>query len=253
MGLLDIWKKIHDHYKGDPGKITLLTMFMLVLSELPMYFFTVLDILQLPSLYKYRLHYAHDVAGHLGSRVYPPLHVLKEALKVTEFNFLFAYLIPGYLAIKAANKLKIFIYDTEREVTWKRIFKETLAISLIADVMFYVVHRIVHRPGLYQFFHKKHHEYKFTIALAHHYMEFHEAFMFAFPQALPPLMLIPFWGRPHIVSMWMGMFFTQLSGILGHAGYNFFKLPHWLPFFRPAYHDLVSQLPTESCCLMATN
>lgn len=68
-------------------------------------------------------------------------------------------------------------------------------------------------------------------------MEFHEALLFAGPQALPPLMLIPFFGRMHILSMWCGMFFTQFGAILGHAGWNFASLPEWLPFFRPAFHD----------------
>lgn len=237
MPLPELWKKLHDHCKGDPGKLTLLTILMLVVSDLPLYAFTLLDILKLPSLYKYRLHYAKDVAGHLGNRVYPPLDVIKHAAKVGEFNFIFAYVIPGYLAIKAANKLKIFVYDTDREISWKRLIKETVMISLLADVCFYLVHRVVHRPGLYQFFHKKHHEFKYSMAMAHHYMEFHEALMFALPQALPPLMLIPFFGRMHLASMWLGMFFTQFGAILGHCGYNFYTPPSWLPFFRPAYHD----------------
>jgi len=235
--LLDLWKKIHDHYKGDPAKITLLTIVMLVVSDMPLYFFTLLDLLKLKSLYKYRLHYANEVSAHLGSRVYPPWEVVKETAKNAEFNFIFAYVIPGYLAIKAANKLKIFIYDTEREVSIKRIVKETIAISLLADVFFYLVHRVVHLPQYYQLFHKKHHEFKYSLALAHHYMEYHEALLFALPQALPPMLLLPFFGRMHIVSMWAGMFFTQFGAILGHAGWNFLQLPSWMPFFRPGYHD----------------
>jgi len=235
--IIELWKKIHDHYKGDPGKLTLLTIVMLVISDMPLYFFTFLDMLQIKSLYKYRLHYAKDVAGHLGNRVYPPWSVIKDAAKVGEFNFIFAYVIPGYLAIKAANKLKIFVYDTEREVSWKRLIKETVLISLLADVCFYLMHRVVHRPGLYQIFHKKHHEFKYSMAMAHHYMEYHEALLFALPQALPPIMLMPFFGRMHVLSMWLGMFFTQFGAILGHAGWNFVTLPSWFPFFRPQYHD----------------
>lgn len=235
--LLDLWKKIHDHYKGDPGKITLLTILMLVISDMPLYFFTLLDILKLPSLYKYRLHYATGVTEHLGSRVYPPMKAILHAAKNGEFNFIFGYVIPGYLMIKLANKLKIFVYDTDRELTWKRLIKETILISVLADFMFYGFHRVVHTPALYQIFHKKHHEYKYSMALAHHYMEYHEALLFALPQALPPIMLIPFFGRMHVMSMWCGMFFTQLGAIMGHAGYNFLTIPDWLPLFRPAYHD----------------
>ena len=69
-------------------------------------------------------------------------------------------------------------------------------------------------------------------------MEFHEALIFALPQALPPILLMPFFGRMHLMSMWMGMFFTQTGAILGHAGWHLFQIPDWLPFFRPSYHDL---------------
>ena len=132
---------------------------------------------------------------------------------------MFAYLIPGYLAIKAANALKIYIYDTDRELDYARLIKETILISFVADLCFYGLHRLVHLPDLYQIFHKKHHEFKYSMALAHHYMEFHEALVFALPQALPPLLLIPFFGRMHLMSMWCGMFVTQMGAILGHAGW----------------------------------
>ncbi|KAH9251797.1 hypothetical protein BASA81_010240 [Batrachochytrium salamandrivorans] len=209
---------------------------MLIISEGPLYFFTLLDLLQLKSLYKYRVHYSSEVSSHLGTRVYPPVEALVQALKVTEFNLLFAYLIPGSLGIAAANKLGIFVYDTDREVSWTRIIKEAFVITVVADSMFYWVHRMVHLPQFYQTFHKQHHEWKYSMALAHHYMTFKEALLFAGPQALPPLMLIPFMGKSHLVSMWVAFYFTQLCGMVGHAGYHL-PLPSWFPFFKASYHD----------------
>jgi len=163
--------------------------------------------------------------------------VIKATAKVAEFNFLFAYLIPGYLAIKAGNALGIYIYDADREVDYKRIIKETFLISVVADFCFYGLHRMVHMPQLYQTFHKMHHEFKYSMALAHHYMEYHEALVFALPQALPTILLMPFFGRMHLMSMWGGMFFTQMGAIFGHAGWYLFKLPDWFPVMRPGYHD----------------
>ena len=52
-----LYTRLFKYYKGDPGKLTLFTMFVLVLSEMPIYFFTLLDLLKLKSLWKYRLHY----------------------------------------------------------------------------------------------------------------------------------------------------------------------------------------------------
>ena len=80
--------------------------------------------------------------------MYPPWDVVKATAKVAEFNFLFAYALPGALMIHIANKLGIFVYDTEREITWKRLIKESIAISIVADLMFYAVHRVVHLDGV---------------------------------------------------------------------------------------------------------
>lgn len=150
-------------------------------------------------------------------------------------------MIPAAFFIKLGAKLGIFVYDTdedEKKVTWSRLIKETLMISVVADVLFYGLHRMMHTPRFYQAFHKKHHEFKYSIALAHHFMEFKEALVFALPQALPPLLL---WGltgqKMHITSMWVGVFFTQTAAILGHAGWQVPFLPSWLPFFQPSYHD----------------
>jgi sterol desaturase/sphingolipid hydroxylase (fatty acid hydroxylase superfamily) len=48
---------------------------------------------------------------------------------------------------------------------------EFLFCSFFGDVLFYVLHRAVHSKGLYQRLHKMHHEWIYTMALAHHYMD----------------------------------------------------------------------------------
>lgn len=236
MAIIALWQRLYDKLKGDKGKLTLMTIVFLIISEAPIYLFTLLDILQLKALYPYRVHYSAEAASHLGNRVYPPMSAIIKALKVTEFNFLFAYLIPGTLGIMAANKMNIHVYDTDREVSWKRIIKEAFLITVVADSMFYWVHRIVHLPQFYQSWHKLHHDWKLSIALAHHYMTFHEALVFALPQALPPLLLIPFIGKSHLVSMWVAFYFTQFCGMVGHAGYHM-PLPSWFPFLKASFHD----------------
>ena len=234
-----MYAKVHSYCGKDPGNTTLFTMAILVASEMPMHFFTLLDILQLKSLFKYRLHYDPSEASHLGVRKYPPLGLIWKAFKVSERNFLFAYLIPATAAILAANKLKIFVYETEEEgVNWKRILLESLAISVGADVFFYLLHRLVHQPSMYKDWHKMHHEFKYTIAYAHHWMTYKEALIFMFPQVAPPLIMWAITGRKtHILSMWIAFVFTQINGTLGHAGWRIPGLPRWFPFFQPAYHD----------------
>jgi len=244
---------------------------------------------------QYRLHYNSDVSGHLGNRVYPPWEVIKATAKVAEFNFLFAYLIPGYLAIKAANALGIYIYDADREVDYKRIIKETFLISIVADFCFYGVFFLLSlgapasgaspapdscccveltacnvRPapdgalaaavpevpqdaprvqvldgaraslcvvlliyarvddGLTAVARFARHGVRYRAyrpaSQSTDMHRYHEALVFALPQALPPILLMPFFGRMHLMSMWAGMFFTQMGAIFGHAGWYLFKV-----------------------------
>ena len=111
-------------------------------------------------------------------------------------------------------------------------------ISILSDILFYLLHRLMHTPKMYIPFHKKHHEFKYSIALVHHYMEYKEALVFALPQALPPLIFMLIRGEKiHILSMWCAFVFTQINAILGHASYKV-PIPSWFPFFQPSYHDL---------------
>jgi sterol desaturase/sphingolipid hydroxylase (fatty acid hydroxylase superfamily) len=239
--LNSLYKKLHDTMKGDKGNITLLTVAVLCLSEIPMLTFTLLDILKLKSVFPYRLHYDPDHASHLGQRKYPPLDLILQTAKVAERNFLLAYIVPATVLIKLGAKLGIYVYDTEedeKKVTWRRIIKETFMISVLADFLFYGLHRLMHTARFYKI-HKIHHEFKYSIAMAHHYMELVEAVIFALPQALPPLFLWAATGqRMHIISMWLGVFYTQTSAILGHAGYRIPFIPSWLPILQASYHDL---------------
>lgn len=241
--LARLYRKLWMHYNGDRGKLMLFTIVMLLLSETPIWFFTALDVLKLKSVFKYRLHYAAHLTEHLGIRKYPPTRLLMKAAKIAEFNFFFAYVIPGTLLIKLANKLGIFVYDTDHQgITWRRIIKEVFCISVLCDTSFYWMHRTLHRPSLYKSWHKLHHDFKFSVAIAHHYMSFKEAMLFALPQALPPFavsaMSMLLSGRKaHLISMWIAFYLTQINVIIGHAGYQVPFLPRWFPTFQPAYHD----------------
>jgi sterol desaturase/sphingolipid hydroxylase (fatty acid hydroxylase superfamily) len=241
ISLNNLYKNVYDAMKGDQCNITLLTIAVMWLSEIPMFTFTLLDILKLKTLFPYRLHYDPDHASHLGQRKYPPLDLILKTAAVSERNFLLAYIVPAIVLIKIGSKLGIYVYDTEegdKKVTWWRILKETFMISVVADFLFYGLHRLMHTKRFYPM-HKIHHEFKYSIAMAHHYMKYFEAVIFALPQALPPLMLWAATGqRVHIISMWLGVFYTQTSAILGHAGYRIPFIPSWLPFFQASYHDL---------------
>jgi len=98
--LARFYRRLWNHCKGDKGKLTLFTIVVLIFSEWPIVLFTALDVLKLKSLYKYRLHYDPELAGHLGVRKYPPNDLIWKTAKVAERNFFFAYVFPGALLIK---------------------------------------------------------------------------------------------------------------------------------------------------------
>jgi sterol desaturase/sphingolipid hydroxylase (fatty acid hydroxylase superfamily) len=238
-----MYRKLWERFKGDKGKLMLFTIVVLVFSEWPLWLFTGLDVLKLKSLYKYRLHYDPEVAGHLGVRKYPPNDLIWKTAKVAEFNFLCAYVIPGSVLIKIASKLGIYVYDTDhKDITWGRILKETFTISVFSDIAFYWLHRFLHTPRFYKDWHKMHHEFRYSIAVAHHWMTYKEALLFALPQAVPPVILgalsrLAGGNQMHVLSMWSAFVFTQLSVIVGHAGWQIPGLPKWLPVLQPEYHD----------------
>ena len=91
---------------------------------------------------------------------------------------------------------------------------------------------------MYLSWHKMHHDFKYTIALAHHWMTYKEALLFVLPQFVPPLLIGALRGRKvHLLALWGGMLFTQLNGILGHAGYRVPFIADWIPTFQAYFHD----------------
>ena len=253
-------KYYYNHYKKNRKDILLHTMTIFLKSEYPIYFFTLLDILKLKSLFKYRLHYKREHVGHLGVRRYPPLNVIIETAKVAEFNFLFAYYIPTYLLLRSGMLLGIVPYDTScgektieetdpetgekrqtevnQPLTWWRLFKEVLIVSILSDIGFWLTHRALHLPRFYLKYHKKHHDFKYSLALAQHCMSYTEAVVLMLPTLVPPFVYWALFGKKaHVLTLWVGTFFSQFSTTLGHAGYNLPIFPEWLPFFQAQYHD----------------
>jgi len=120
--------------------------------------------------------------------------------------------------------------------------KETFTISVFSDIAFYWLHRFLHTKRFYKDWHKLHHDFRYSIAIAHHWMTFKEALLFALPQAVPPVILgalsnLAGGKKMHLLSMWSAFLFTQLSVIVGHAGWQIPGLPKWLPILQPEYHD----------------
>ena len=226
------WDIIFTYFDGEKASLLWFTLPVLWLSEIPLIFFTTLDILKLKKIDKFRVHYTR--VEEKRPRKYPTKSEIWDAFKVHCQNFFGVYSLTFIVGVGLASKLRIFPYAMSRQLP-KYWFFEFLLISFAADCLFYWLHRLVHHPKLYKLMHKKHHEWIYSFALAHHYMSWEEALLFMLPPVLPPVLL-----GTHIAIMWVFMFWVQLNAIIGHSA---FCLPYigkvrWLPFLQPQYHDL---------------
>lgn len=228
----DAWSYLYENFTRD--QLFFMTLPVLLVSEIPLWFFTLLDLLKLRCADKYRIHYSK--IERKRPRHYPTGAELWKAFKVHCINFFGIYCSVFVVGVGFACKTNIIPYSFSKELpsNWLTQF---LICSFSADVLFYVFHRAVHSKGLYARLHKMHHEWIYTIALAHHYMDPLEATIFMLPPILPPILL-----GSHITVVWAMVILTQLGGILGHSAFMIpilsNKYMKWVPFINSEYHDL---------------
>ena len=102
-----------------------------------------------------------------------------------------------------------------------------LANDYIYDIVVYATHRALHNKFLYKHIHKKHHEYRSTIAIANIYSHPVEHLLSnLLPSTLAPMIL-----GSHIATFWICVIAFMISSTIAHSGYH-------LPFLNSAeFHD----------------
>ena len=187
-----------------------LTIIVLFIADLPLIFFTLLDILQLKCLDKYRINYNNI-------RQYPTKKEIKDGI-IKSFISFFGIILPiSIIGITIGNYLHIYPYNMSRELPNIYIcLFHIISIFIMSDILFYIFHRIMHIPILYKNIHKIHHNYKQTFALVNHYLHPVETIIFFFPAIIPSIIL-----QSHIMIMWFCAIIMNWNGIIIHSGYNF--------------------------------
>jgi Delta7-sterol 5-desaturase len=94
------------------------------------------------------------------------------------------------------------------------------AITIAHDAYFYWVHRAIHHPRLFKFFHRAHHRSITPTPWA--------AYSFAVPEAAVMFMFVPIWQLfiptpGWVFFVWIN--FQIIRNAMGHAGFEFF--PRW--------------------------
>ena len=199
------------------NEIMFMTIPILFIANLPLIFFTILDIYQFSYFSKLRICYN-------SFRKYPTQIEIRDGIIESSKGF-FGIIIPiSFIGIAFANYRGIYLYDMSNNLP--NIYIALLQIFLIlfmSDILFYSLHRLMHTKYLYSKFHKFHHTYKEPFALTNHYVDPFELILFFIPPMVPPILL-----NTHITVMWLCTIIMNWNGIIIHSGYNFtfFKLTY---------------------------
>ena len=155
-----LWSYLHSQFSRN--QLFFMTLPVLLISEIPLWFFTVLDYMKLKYFDTWRIHYSK--IDQKRPRNYPTNQELYKAFKVHCINFFGIYCSVFVVGVGIACQTNIVPYSFAKDLPNYWIL-EFLFCSLMSDVLFYVLHRAVHSKGLYQRLHKMHHEWIYTIAL----------------------------------------------------------------------------------------
>ena len=198
---------LFDNYTSN--EIMWFSLYVLLIAELPVLFFSILDYLKLKSLEKYRISYDEK-------RIYPLNNDLKIAF-IEHFSNLTMVIFPLAIFGLMCNYIfDIYPYDMSRNMPniFVCIF-HICSILFMTDILFYIFHRIMHLPYYYKKYHKYHHMYTETFALVNHCLHPTELILFFLPVMIPPILL-----KSHIMLMWFCAIITNWNGIIIHSGYR---------------------------------
>lgn len=208
-----MYNYLYDNYSNEI--IMYFTLIILFIADLPLIFFTILDIYQFKFFDKYRITYN-------SYRNYPNKNEIIDGIKHSLFS-LFCIIIPvSSIGIFFSNYIRYFPYNMDRELPDYFIcFGHLIFILILSDILFYGLHRLMHTPYLYKKFHKIHHKYKEPFALTNHYIHPFELILFFIPPIIPGIIL-----NTHISIMWISAILMNWSGIIIHSGYDLKKIPY---------------------------
>ena len=201
--------------------------YSLVISELSVLIFTLLDICKFPSLQIYRITYANHPV-----RPYPSISQLYKGTR----DYLFittAILFPiSYLGIEVLEYMQWELFDTD----WQSLIiydamGELFAMFIWSDVLFYGLHRMAHIPKFYHL-HKKHHAYVYnSFSLVNHCLDPIEMVLFMIPPYCAAIIL-----RPHLYVMCVYVILANTIGTYIHSGYSF-PILNKILMIDPRDHD----------------
>ena len=183
-----------------------LLFYSLLISEIPVLFFTILDICKFDCFKKNRISY-NNSNNILIQRQYPTNKELDigfiEYIKIT-LLVLIPISICGIIFIKY---IKFDFLDRSNIIPSIGCL-QLIGLLLLGDILFYGLHIVFHHPLLYHI-HKKHHMYQTnSFSLINHCLEPIELITFMIPPILSAFLI-----RPHIYIMCIYIIIANFMGI----------------------------------------
>lgn len=132
----------------------------------------------------------------------------------------------------------IFVYMGSRFDTpfpdWKHTATLLLIFFVIEDTYFYWVHRLLHWGPFYTYIHKVHHTHTAPFGMAAEYAHPIETLILGLGSVMGPFLL-----APHMIEMWIWLFFRCWQEVDAHCGYDFpWSLYNIVPFYGGSeFHD----------------
>jgi len=135
--------------------------------------------------------------------------------------------LAGMTAINFRLGLDAFIewngpYPSVFQILW-----QIGACFVFYDTCFYWMHRTLHHPRIYKYFHKQHHGFKVSVGISSSYALPLENLMQILIMFYPPFYLAWFTGgKVHIATFFWNILFREMQTVDAHCGYD---IP-WSPF-----------------------
>lgn len=169
-------------------------------------------------LQKYKIQDSHP--GRKGPKV--PLSKAVKLVLFNQFAGTLLFLLGLYFLLMSLG------YEIERTTeSWYIILAQLAVFLIIEDVLFFAVHWVMHKKWFFKRFHRVHHEYRESIAIATHYVHYVEHIFGNLIPVFAGVLIL----QPHPFTILFWIMIVVMNALHTHSGYAF----PWMSY--SVHHD----------------